>query len=116
MTKLAVTLFVLLFSTGQAFADYDVDLICVSSFDQKVYNLVYENSATCTADFIWGSKGVCYEGNPESLVELMNDEFFNTQSMAVSDAVLNNDGSISYIGYDKMSFWSSKRTISECAE
>ena len=112
MKKLALTLFVLIFSSTQA--AYDVDLICESSFDGQVFNLMTEKSATCLSDFIWGKKGVCYEGNSETLVKLMNDEYFDSQSLSVAEAVLNQDGSISYVGYDQMSFWAADRTIYEC--
>lgn len=114
MKKLILMLSVIFFNS--AFAQKDVELICVSSFNQEVYNLVEEYNATCLADFIWGYESVCYNGNPETLVNLMNDEFFNTQSMVVRNANLENDGSITYRGIDKMNFWSSDRIVHKCVE
>jgi hypothetical protein len=112
MKKLIILLSILSFNT--LFASYDVSLICKSSFNGNIYNLVEEYNATCLADSIWGYKSVCYDGSAETLVQLMNDEFFNKRGMIVNYAVLNENGSISYVGVDQGNFWSSERTLFAC--
>lgn len=72
----------------------------------------------CTADFIWGFDNVCFRGEADALVGKINSGFYSWPSSGytVKDAQMVDQDTVSYIGVDAHSFYSSEREISRCSK
>ncbi len=70
----------------------------------------------CTADFIWGKDNVCFKGSAKALAKKINQDYYRWASsgLRVTEAAVENNDEVSYLGIDAQSFYSAQRTIYRC--
>lgn len=94
----------------------EVNVECYYHFTDSTLEITPEMGInSCTADFVWGAKNVCYRGDAEELVELINSDYFRWgHSLRVLEAELVNENLIEFTGVDAQNFYSSRFNINRC--
>lgn len=90
---------------------------CYYQFTDSILTITPQMKVnSCTADFIWGTKNVCFKGSPKSLVKKINEGFYNWPSsgLKVTEAKVIDKDTVSYLGIDAQNFYSSLRKIERC--
>jgi hypothetical protein len=93
----------------------NVQLRCYDRFTDETYDLITTRHKSCLANFAWGKENICFKGDAEELVDLINDEYFDNSSSGYmfTDAMETRDG-VSYLGVDQQSFWQGRRLVKPC--
>lgn len=96
----------------------EVELYCFDRFNNDIpYNFFdQEFRGSCYGDLIWGKDNICFTGNAGTLVQLMNQKYFNRTSRGylIYEAKQVDQNTISYIGVDQQVFWSTEATLKRC--
>lgn len=90
---------------------------CYYRFTDSILTISPEMKVNgCTADFIWGFDNACFKGEAESLVEKINEGYYTWKSAGyrAKNAKRVDNDTVSYIGVDAQSFYSSEREIMRC--
>ena len=93
-----------------------VSVECYYHFTDETLEITPEMKInSCTADFVWGFDNVCFRGDINELVDLMNSNYFKWKhSLRVHDATALNEDVVEYTGVDSASYYSSQFDITRC--
>ncbi len=97
-------------------AQAQVSVECYYHFTDETLEITPEMKInSCTADFVWGFDNVCFRGDINELVSLMNSNYFEwNHSYRVYDATVLNEDVVEYTGVDSRNFYSSEFDIARC--
>lgn len=110
-------LFILLMAFQTSAFAQDLSLNCYYRFTGETLNLLNPMRTNgCHADLIWGKENVCFTGDANALVELMNRGDLDriSSGLLIRDAYQVNADQIAFLGIDQQVFWQTNSTISRC--
>ncbi len=108
----------LVLSSITTIAQTDVSVECYYTFTDTTIEITPKMSInSCTADFVWGFDNVCFRGDTQELVQLMNNDYFRWgHSLRVYDAQVVTENLIEYTGVDAQNFYSGRFDLTRCEE
>jgi len=97
----------------------DVAIFCDDQFSdsiREIDNQLVERVDSCVADVVWGAENVCFEGDPQALVERINRGDYQWPYLYAEEAQLNPDdeNSVVYVGVDQRNFFANQKSIEPC--
>jgi hypothetical protein len=90
---------------------------CYYSFTGETLNLLEEMPTNaCHVDLIWGQGEVCFTGNIDSIILMMNKGKLNRRSsgLMIEDAQKLNKNKIEFTGIDQRNFWQKRSSLTRC--
>jgi hypothetical protein len=102
--------------SSTTFSKSTLELLCYYRFDDRTVNLMEERNPHCEGNVVYGTKEVCFVGNPSDLADFFNSGDFSNASSGrkASNAQVTDAGSVVYVGTDATNFYSQKSEIFHC--
>lgn len=94
----------------------EVSVECYYHFTDSVLEITPKMRINkCIADFVWGFDNVCFRGDENELVDLINEGYYRWgSSLRVLDAQLINKDTVEYTGVDAQNFYQSTFDLARC--
>lgn len=95
----------------------ELSIQCYYQYTNQTLNLL-ETMPTnaCHADLVWGKDNVCFTGDIDAIIELMNSGQLNRRSsgLLVAKAFKAGPNTIKFTGVDQQSFWQMESSLRRC--